>query len=277
MSAPPAAWTWAVPPASPRMPHAMLAVFSTGPLAPDAALPLARGTYGIASAADAEALDVRVIPRAAGAAWFDGWRDGALRSIAAPDLGDDGLAALDAADHVHLLTAEPRGPADLGYLQAMWGVARWLVARGATTVLDVHAHTFVRGAALPPPDAPFDPRREVRIVFETSSDRTDGAHALHTRGLRKLGAPELVALCGKADVSLVADVISQLVATIASGVDLGAPRHGVELSPTTTWYVVDDRDDLANLLQLNNAARVLVDDRGRHLAGVLARIGAGAS
>lgn len=275
MSDAPAPWTWSVVPVAPRSPHAMLVVFSRGPLAPAEDVPLSRARFGFASSADAEALDVRTIARGADPAWFDGWRSGAMRSIATTDLGDD-LAALDAADHLHLVIATPQAPPDLGYLQATWALARWMAARGATTVLDVHAHTFLPAAALPAAGAPFDARREVRTVFETDSTRPDGAHALHTRGLRKLGAPDLVALCSEADAALVADVISQLTHAVATGTDLAA-RHGVELSPTTTWYVVDDRDDLANLLQLNNAARVLVDDHGRHLLGVLARIGAGAS
>jgi hypothetical protein len=149
-----------------------------------------------------------------------------------------------------------------------------MVARGASIVLDVHAHRFVRGDALPAADAPFDPDREVRLVFETDSARTERAHALHTRGLRKFGAPELVALCGQDDAPLVSSVVSQVAAAVAGGAELARPRHGVDVSSTETWWIVDDRDGLAELLQLNNAARVIVDGAGAHLLGVRARRGA---
>lgn len=271
MTAAAAGWRWQVTPAAPRAPHAMLVGFSRGPLAD----PGPRSPAAGARAADVAGLDLRTIVRGADPAWFDGWRSAALRAIAATDLGD--LTDLDAADHVHLIIAAPTAPADLGYLQAAWAVARGLGARGASTVLDVHAHRFWRAAEVAAAAAELDVRREVRIVFETDSTRRDGAHALHTRGLTKFGAPDLVALCGHDDAALVGDVIGQLAATVAHGADLAAPRHRVELTPTTSWYVVDDRDGLADLLQLNNRARVVVDDRGHHLVGAIARLAAGAS
>ncbi|MBK9033499.1 MAG: hypothetical protein IPL61_19905 [Myxococcales bacterium] len=258
------AWAWSGA-APTRRPHAMLVVFSTGALADD--VPMSLGQFGVPRAELIGDLDVRAIPRAADPAWFDGWRTGSLRAIAATDLGD-GLAALDAADHLHVVIAAPDLPPDLGYLQTAWAVARWMVARGATVVLDVHAHTYRRGDALAAADAEFDPAREVRVVFETDSARTDRAHALHTRGLRKFGAPDLVALCGQPDAAMVGAVVSQVAAAVAGGAELGQPRHGVELGPERTWWIVDDRDGLAELLQLNNAARVIVDGAGQHLLGV---------
>ena len=56
-----------------------------------------------------------------------------------------------------------------------------------------------------------------------------------------------------------------------------SPRHGVDVSTTETWWIVDDRDGLADLLQLNNAARVMIDGRGQHLVGAAARLRDGAS
>ena len=106
------------------------------------------------------------------------------------------------------------------------------------------------------------------MVFETDSTRTDRAHALHTRGLRKFGAPDLIALCGQPDAELVGAVVSQVAAAVAGGVELGRPRHGLELGPGQAGWIVDDRDGLAELLQLGNAARVIVDGRGQHLLGV---------
>jgi hypothetical protein len=108
----------------------------------------------------------------------------------------------------------------------------------------------------------------VRVVYETSTGRPDRAHALHTRGLRKFGAPDLVALCTDADVPLVGQAISELAEEVARGTDLATPRHAVEVAPGVRWIVVEDEHRLGELLQLNNEARVLVDDRGHDLMGV---------
>ncbi|MBZ0237227.1 MAG: hypothetical protein K8M05_33170 [Deltaproteobacteria bacterium] len=266
----PARWTFTTEPRAARTPHVMLVAFSAGPLADN--VPLSLSKFGGPSAELVGALDVRTIPRGADPSWFEGWRHGSLRTIAADDLGPAALAELDLADHVHVVQAAPERAADLGYLQAAWAVARHVVARGATVVLDVHAMIFHRGAALAPPGAALDVARELRIVFETDSTRDDGAHALHTRGLKKFGAPDLVALCSPNDARLVSDVIAQLADAVARGDDLALPRHGVDLEPGTTWYAIDDEHGLADILGLNNAARVLVDERGRHLVGVLARL-----
>jgi len=265
---PPPLWTYATPPA-PRAPHVLLVAFGRGPLAED--VPLSLAGFGLPSAEHAGAIEVRTVRRTDDPAWFDGWRAGSLRHIATTDLGA-ALADLDAADHAHLILAGPTAPADLGYLQSAWGLARYLVARGATVVLDVHAMAFHVGAALPSAQAAFDVAREVRVVFETDATRPDGAHALHTRGMRKFGAPELVALCRAADAQLVAEVVLRLADRVARGADLTLPRHGIELDVTTTWYAVADEHGLADLLQLGNSARVLVDGDGHDLVGVVDRL-----
>ena len=268
--APPVRWTFTTEPAAARAPHVMLAAFSAGPLSEN--VPLSLSKFGVPSADLVGGLDVRTIARTANPGWFDGWRSGSLRAIASDDLGPVALAALDAADHVHVVQAAPEAAADLGYLQAAWGVARHFVARGAAVVLDVHAMTFHRGETLAPAGSALDVTRELRIVFETDSTRDDGAHALHTRGLKKFGAPDLVALCTPADARLVSDVVAQLADAVARGGALALPRHGVDLDAGATWYAVDDEHGLADILGLNNAARVLVDERGQHLVGVLARL-----
>jgi hypothetical protein len=249
----------------------MLIAFSIGPLA--AELDPGDPAFGAPSPAAVAAVDVRAIEARQDPGWFAGWRSGSLRAIAERDLASvpGALAALDAADRVHLITAVPAEPADLGYLQAAWAWARSLVARGATTVLDVHAMTYRAASAMPAVDAGFDARREVRIVFETSSERPDGAHALHTRGMRKLGAPDLVALCSDADVELVGAVMAQIVIAVAGGAELRTGRPLLELVPSS-WQVIDDAHGLAHLLQLNNEARVLVDERGAHLIGVAGKL-----
>jgi hypothetical protein len=263
-----APWTFTTPPAAPRTPEVLILAFSRGPLADDVAMSLSK--FGAPSAASVAAADVRTIEAAVDPAWFAAWRSGSLRAIAGGDLDD--LAELDAADRVHLVAFAPQAPTDLTYLQAAWALARFLVARGATIVLDVHAMTYRRAAAVPSADLPFDARREVRIIYETTTERPDGAHALHTRGMRKFGAPDLVALCTDADVDAIGAVMAQVVVAVAGGADLAAGAHGIDVDQSMSWNIVDDEHGLAALLALNNSAKVLVDDDGDHLVGIAARL-----
>lgn len=213
---------------------------------------------------------IRTVARSADPAWFDGWRSGSMSAIARADLGD-AIGALQAADVLHIVHAEVSAAQDLGYLQAAWASARSLVARGATTVLDVHAVRFLAADALPPP-GPLDVAREIRVVYETDSARPDHAHALHTRGMRKFGAPELVALCNDDDAPLVSSAIGELADAVARGLELGTPRHRVEVMPGVVWVLVPDEHRLGDLLQLGTVARVLVDSEGHDLLGVAARL-----
>lgn len=262
-------WQFATPPARPRDPQVVLFAFSTGPLRPDLAMSLERS--GAPSHEAVAACRVQTIARAQDPRWFDAWRTDSLRAIASQDLGAD-LALLDAADHAHLVACEPRGVTDLTYLQAAWALVRHLAERGATVVLDAIAMTYARTTALPPPGAPLDVAREVRVVYETDQARADRAHAIHTRGMRKFGAPDLVALVTDKDVPLVAQAIAELADQVARGTDLGTPLHAVEVAPGVHWVVVEDEHRLGELLQLGNEARVLVDAAGHDLAGVVARI-----
>lgn len=245
----------------------MLFVFGTGMRE---AAPLSTTNAGAPSPEALATCEVRRIERAADPAWFDGWRKGSLRAIAEQDLKGQ-LAALDAADHLHLIECRPGEVTDLGYLQAAWSHARHLAARGATVVLDAHAMTFTQAAALPAADAPLDVKREVRVIYETDSKRADQAHALHTRGMRKFGAPDLIALCTDADVPLVAHAIGELADTVARGTDL-ATKHAIDLGPGVRWVAVEDEHRLAEVLQLNNDARVIVDETGHDLMGVMSRL-----
>jgi len=270
MAAPPT-WTFAVAPTTARHPHVLLIAFSTGPLRDAAARPGASDDGGAAAAPSAPAVEERTIEARQDPAWFAGWRAGSLRAIAERDLAG-ALAALDAADHLHLVSVSADAPTDLGYLQAAWARARALVERGATTVLDVHAMIYRHAADVPAADAAFEVLREARIVFEASADRPDGTHALHTRGLRKLGVPDLVALCTRADAPLITTVMSELMAALARGADLPPAAQPFEATPDLRLHAVDDEHGLGQLLQLGNTARVLVDDTGGHLAGVAARL-----
>lgn len=254
-----APWQFATPPAHPRDPEVVLFAFSAGPLRQGA------------PPADA-VCRVQTISRAQDPGWFDAWRTGSLRAIASQDLGAE-LALLDAADHAHLVACDPRGATDLTYLQRAWAVVRQLGERGATVVLDAMAMTYARTAALPAADAPLDVSREVRVVYETDQAHADRAHAIHTRGMRKFGAPDLIALVTDQDVPLVAQAIRELADQVARGTDLGTPMHAVEVAPGVRWVVVEDEHRLGELLQLGNTARVLVDATGHDLVGVVARLG----
>lgn len=256
-------WAFAQPPASTR--HATVTLVVFGALAREE--PLSAAKFGVP---DGVTPDVRRFVRADDPGWFDGWRSGSMSAIAKSDLGAD-TAVLAAADVLHVITADASGPTDLRYLQGAWAFARYLVACGATTVLDAHAVRFVAGHALPPP-GPLDVAHEIRVVYETDSARPDHAHALHTRGMRKFGAPDLVALCADDDVRLVSSAIGELADAVARGQDLGTPRHRVDVMPGVVWVVVPDEHRLGDLLQLNNAARVVVDSEGHDLVGVAARL-----
>jgi hypothetical protein len=265
----PEAWKFSERPAKPRAPHVLLIVFTQGTLGESVELSMSK--FGAPSREALDQCSLRTIERSADAAWFDGWRQGSLRNIATTDLGGD-LARLDAADHAHVIICEPTAPGDLTYLQAAWAIARFVASRGPSTVLDAHAMTFHAGDKLQPAGEPMDVGREIRVVYETESTRADGAHALHTRGLKKFGAPDLVALCTDVDARLVGHAVAELADAVARGVDLTTPKHAVQVAPGVTWFAVEDEHRLADILQLNNEARVLVDARGHDLLGVLGKL-----
>ncbi|MFO0604271.1 MAG: hypothetical protein U0324_13900 [Polyangiales bacterium] len=193
--------------------------------------------------------------------WFDG--DDARELLAKDDF--DGFVTFDGAlDESGRRPSAPRS-------------SPWCGQGGSAHAL-AGVDALAPDASSPPP-RPSSPRwnstsrRELRLVFEGAGGRADGAYPLHTRGLRKFGAPDLVALCSPGDAELVGDMARQLAHAMARGLDLARPRHALALGDTTTWYAVDDVRGLAGLLGLQNEARVLVDEEGRHLAGVASRIG----
>lgn len=265
-----APWQFIAPPVVARRPSVMLFVFGAGPLGGDIQLSVTR--FGAPSAESLATCDVKTVTRAMDVRWFDAWRSGSLRAIAKQDLGSE-LASLDAADYVHVIVCEPGEMRDLTYLQAAWAYVRFLTARGGSVVLDARAMRFTAAGNVQPAGEPLDVNREVRVIYETDSTRPDGAHALHTRGMKKFGAPDLVALCTDADVALVGPAITELAETVARGTDLATPAHAIEVVPGVTWVAVEDEHRLADVLQLDNAARVLVDSTGHDLLGVVSRIG----
>src|SRR3569623_2792768 len=259
-------WRFTSPPGKPREPQVALFVFGKGPLAGEPELSMER--FGAPSREALAGVGMQTIPRARDAAWCDAFRSGSLRAIATQDLGPQ-RAERDAADHVHLVSAAPRAVADLTYLQAAWAIVRWLGARGAALVLDAMAMTFVPVAHVQGAGEPLDIKREVRVVYETNTTRPDRAPALHTRGMKKFGAPDIVALCTDDDVPLVGQALSELGDQVARGTALAMPKHAVDVAPGVRWVAVADEHRIGELLQLTNEARVLVDEAGHDLLGVM--------
>ncbi len=256
-------------PADGRMAEVMLVCFSEGPLRDD--VPFRVDVFGLPSKESLGLADIRTHHRDDAPAWFDGWRSDATGQVAEDQLGAS-FADLQAATVCHTVAFAVVSPADHGYLQAAWAVARWMVARGATVVLDVHAATFLDAAKLAgrPAGAPLDVRREISIVFETDATQAGGDHVLHTRGMRKLGRPDLVALALPDDRDAVAHVLGQLAECLVAGPLPALPRHGVDVAEGVTLYLVDDPGGaFAERLGLNNDARLLVDANGGSLRGFL--------
>jgi hypothetical protein len=243
--------------------NVLFVCFASATLRDDVKLQVDR--FGVSSVASFRAVDVREHRREASPEWFDNWRSGPLRAIASGCLGGD-LSALDAADRCFTFDVTARDPADLAHLQSIWAVSRWFFERGASVLLDAHAMRFLTASAVPDPRAVFDVKCEVSLVVETDATEPNGGHVVHTRGLRKVGRPDVVAVCSPEDVDLVADVIWQVAAGMAAGFLPALPRHGIDVTESESWYLVaDDGDRFAQRLGLNNDARVLVDALGAPL------------
>lgn len=236
--------------------HVLFVCFASLALREDVKFAVDR--FGVSSIESLRAVDVREHAREANPDWFDGWRSGALRQIAERDLHAD-LAALDAADRCITLEIGVADPTDLAHLQSVWALARWFFARGANVALDVHAARFLRAADLPAPSSQFDVHENVSTIFETDATEPDGRHVLHTRGMRKFGRPDIVRICAPDDVDRAAEVLGQLASGMALGFMPALPRHGVDVSPEASWYLVADEDEAySRRLGLGNDARLLV-------------------
>lgn len=249
-----------------------LIVFSHGELDED--VPLVAQRYGIPSQEAYAAVDIRVIRRDDATEWFDNWRSGGLRAVAAHYLGA-AVERLDEADICYVIRAALPEPADLGYLQACWAVVRWLVARGGSCVLDVHAGAFHHADAIAaiPADAPFDIDREVTLVYESDQDRPGEGHLLHTRGMRKFGRPDLVTLADPEDAPVLSEVVRQIATAMADGF-MPADRHGIDLASGLTLYLQPylPGEELADV-HLNNDGMLLVDEEGKRPRGLAEALG----
>jgi hypothetical protein len=162
------------------------------------------------------ALDLRGHHHADRPEWMDGWRGGAVRTIAERDLGD--LGRLDDAKCCYSVTVTVDDPRDLTHLQLAWAVAAALARQGAFAVLDVHAVTWLPGPAVAdlPADRPFVVQREVSLTAETTPAPGFG-HPVHTRGMVKFGRPDLVAGVAADGIEHTAQVLNHLARMLAEG------------------------------------------------------------
>jgi hypothetical protein len=162
--------------------------FSSGPLKGD--VPMSAARFGLPSPEVMKLVEVRELTREMDSAWFDGFRSGSLRAIATQALGD--VSALDQATQLTAVLISRPDSADLAHLQAGWAVVQWLVARGVTVVLDAQTNRFWKGEEVAqwPPVRPFALSTDVNVVVE--AEPTSPTATIHTRGLQKVGRPDLV-------------------------------------------------------------------------------------
>jgi hypothetical protein len=201
--------------------------------APLAEVPLTLSGFGLPNAALAKQVELAEHHRASKGAWFENWWGGAFGVIAETDLGDD-LPLLTTSNVCFTLSLELPDQADLAPAQTVWGLARWLCARGIDVVLDVHAFRFrTRQDVEALGFAESDVQRDVKLVLE-SEPSENGAHLMHTRGLCKFGRPELLCFIQPDDGALMGRVLNQLARTLMEGALASQLRlriaDGVELT-----------------------------------------------
>lgn len=248
--------------ASDRATQIFFVCFATGPLRE---LPLSRSLFGLPHAELLQQLDIREHQRASSREWFENWWADAFGVIARDDLGEQLPLLTESQSCVTLAFDLPDQP-DLAPQQTVWGLARWLCARGTSVVVDVHALRYRTRAQVEALrfDGP-DLLRDVKLVFETSP--TQGSqHVMHTRGLCKFARPELIALVEPSDVDAASTLMNQVARTLMEGataeqIRLNAPG-GVTL---VTSGAVDAA--LVESLGLNGAVTLQRSD-GASLAGI---------
>lgn len=199
--------------------------------------------FGLPSRELAAQVDVREHRREAKRGWFESWWGEAFGTIAQRDLAES-FPFLTHSDVCFTLGLTLPDQADLAPLQTVWGLSRWLCARGANVVLDVHAFRYRTRAEVEALSfEESDVERDVKIVLETEPTR-DGLHLMHTRGLCKVARPELLSFIHPEDEATVGRLMSQVARTLLEGASAEQIRlrvaEGVELvtSPGTEQPLV---------------------------------------
>lgn len=178
--------------------------------------------FGLPSPEVMREVEVRELKRELDPAWFDGFRSGSLRALATQALGGD-LSALDAATQLTAVLISRPDAADLAHLQAGWAVAKWLVERGVSVVLDAQTNQFWKAADVAdwPVNRPLTLSTDLNIVVE--AEPTSPSANIHTRGLLKFGRPDLVVWnVPGAQWDAVAGLLRALSAQLADGIVLRA-------------------------------------------------------
>lgn len=219
----------------------VFACFGSAPLGP---LALDRARFGLPAFAVEGRIELHEHRREATRAWFEAWWGGAFGVIAERDLAGD-LSLLTTSDLCVTLRVELPDQPDLAALQTVWGLSRWLCARGASVVLDVHAFRFrTRSDVEAMSFDSSDVERDVKIVLETDPTQ-DGLHLLHTRGLCKMARPELMCFIRPEDAAPLGRFVNQIARTMMEGAAATQIRlrvaDGVELvtTPTNDRSVID--------------------------------------
>jgi hypothetical protein len=200
--------------------------------APFAEVTLDRARFGLPDPEVAKQIDLREHPRDQGREWYEGWWHGAFSALAQQDLGEE-LPLLTTSNVCYSLGLELPDRGDLVPAQTVWALSRWLCARGANVVLDVHAFRFRTRAEVESLSfAEADVTRDVKIVLESDPTR-DGLHLMHTRGLCKFARPELMCLIRPDDAGLLGRLMNQVARTLMEGATAEQIRlrvtDGVEL------------------------------------------------
>jgi hypothetical protein len=204
-------------------------------------------------------LDLRLHRYVDSPDWIDGWRTGAMRNIAARELGDD-LGRLDTASCCYSIQVEVDDPADLTHLQLAWAVASHLAGSGSFAVLDAYACTWYPGPAVAslPPDRPFVIQREVSLTAETEPTPGFG-HAVHTRGMVKFGRPDLIAGVPAERIEQTGRILNHLARMLADGQTLH-PGQKLRIDGQRTLTVAAYQPDAAVPdVNLSNDGLLLVD------------------
>lgn len=241
----------------------LFACFGRAPLSEVA---LDRARFGLPDAELARRVDLREYPRERARDWFEAWWQGPFGALARQDLGED-LSLLVTSDVCYTVGLEVADRGDLSPMQTVWALSRWMCARGASVVLDVHAFRFRTRQDVESLDfSQADVTRDVKIVLESEPVTAD-LHLMHTRGLCKFARPELLCRIRPEDAALSGRVVNQVARTLMEGATAEQIRlrvaDGIELrtGPCT---------DLALLGSLGVEAAVeLVRSDGADLAGIV--------
>jgi hypothetical protein len=263
----PAAWARPYFRATTQRTRIFFVCFGKAPLAD---LPIESARFGLPSRELAALVDVREHRRADKRQWFEDWWGDAFGVIASQDLEAE-LPLLTTSDTCFTLQLDLPDQGDLSALQTVWGLTRWLCARGADVVLDVHAFRYrsrrnVEGLAFEQPDV----QREVKLVLETDADDR-GLYLLHTRGLCKFARPELISWVWPDDAAVIGTAVNQIARTLMEG----ASSEQIRLRLTQELELVTQATSeraLVDSLGLQAAVELVRSD-GAPLAGVTRLVG----